>query len=132
MSAYFYKRGRGLFPADEDGARGLLKMGDGECVEVTIVRPRSLQWHKMYKAICQLIGENQDPRRDGDSVDYELRLLAGHYDVYKFDGKEMHVPKRIAFAKLSAEKWAELWPSLELAICQRFGSEYIEESRKRA
>lgn len=127
MSAWFYKKGNSLVPTDEEGRHGLEKLGDGECIEVTIVRPRSLQWHRMYFGICKLIGENQDPQRDADSIDYELRIRSGHYDVITIDGHEVRVPKRIAFAKLSAERWAALWPQFELAISTRFGNEYLAQ-----
>lgn len=130
MSAWFYKKGNALIPSDDDGRRGLDKMGDGECVEVTIVRPRSLQWHRMYFGICKLIGENQEPQRDADSIDYELRIRAGHFYVVPlagYDGIEIRVPKRIAFHKLSSQKWEALWPSIELAIRERFGETYLSQ-----
>ncbi len=127
MSAWFHKKGDALIPNDDAAKRGVARMGDGECVEVTIIRPRSLQWHRMYFGICGLIGQNQDPARDADSIDNELRILAGHYDVMYVQGHEVRVPKRIAFAKLSAEKWQALWPSLELAISTRFGNTYLSE-----
>ena len=118
----------------------------------------------MYFGICRNIGDNQDPRRDESSIDYELRILAGHYDkmylgknpAAKFlssilplvakvlppsmaiqlrelvtelaRGLEVRVPKRIAFHKLSADEWGALWPSLELAIRENFGEEYLRES----
>jgi len=117
----------GLVPTDEL-ARGILnRMGDGECAEIEIVRPRSVPWHRMYFGICRDIGFNQDPQRTEDSIDQELRVRAGHYDVIFVDGHEVRVPKRIAFSKLNADEWAELWPSLELAIREHFGEEYIRE-----
>ncbi len=135
LSAWFYMKGEVLVPADADALRGVRRLGEGECVEVSIVRPRSVQWHRMYYGICAEIGKNQEPRRDAESIDHELRILAGHYNVLQVEGHEgveIRTPKRIAFAKLSADKWAELWPSLDLAIRKRFGEGYIEEGRKRA
>lgn len=117
----------GLIPTDDQSRAVLSRMGDGECAEVELVRPRSLQWHRMYFGICREIGQNQDPQRDESSIDNELRVLAGHYDVMYVAGHEVRVPKRIAFAKLSGDEWAELWPSLELAIRERFGGEYLQE-----
>ena len=117
----------GLIPTDDQSRAVLSRMGDGECAEVELVRPRSLQWHRMYFGICREIGKNQDPQRDENSIDNELRVLAGHYDVMYVAGHEVRVPKRIAFAKLSGDEWAELWPSLELAICEHFGGEYLQE-----
>ena len=131
MKLWFCKVSRdgkvGLVPTDEL-ARGILnRMGDGECAEIEIVRPRSVPWHRMYFGICRDIGFNQDPQRTEDSIDQELRVRAGHYDVIFVDGHEVRVPKRIAFSKLNADEWAELWPSLELAIREHFGEEYIRE-----
>lgn len=127
MSAYFYKKRGALYPSDEEGARGLLKMGEGECVLVTIIRPRCVSWHRKYFGICSDIGANQDPPRDKDSIDHELRVLAGHYTVTYVEGFEIRSPKRIAFDKLSADAWEALWPSLEQAIAQKYGAEYLEQ-----
>lgn len=120
----------GLIPTDDESRAALGRMADGECAEVEIVRPRSLPWHRMYFGICREIGKNHDPVRDEASIDHELRVRAGHYDVMWVDGHEVRVPKRIAFAKLDGNQWAELWPSLEMAIREHFGEEYIRESEK--
>jgi hypothetical protein len=120
----------GLIPTDDESRAALGRMGDGECAEVELIRPRSLQWHRMYFGICRIIGQNQDPTRGEDSIDAELRVLAGHYDVLWVDGHEVRVPRRIAFAKLSGDQWAELWPSLEMAIREKYGEEYLRESAR--
>ena len=117
----------GLIATDDEGRTFLGKLGNGECVQVEIVRPRSLPMHRMYFGMCRAIGENQDPPRDEDSIDHELRILAGHYDVMYVQGHEVRIPKRIAFAKLTHDQWMKLWPSLEAAIIEHFGPEYIRE-----
>lgn len=117
----------GLIPTDDVSRTVLSRMGDGECAQVELVRSRSVQWHRMYFGICRAIGENQDPQRNEDSIDAELRIRAGHFDVLWIDDHEVRVPRRIAFAKLSGDEWAALWPSLELAIREHFGEEYIRE-----
>jgi len=174
MKIWLAKKGRGFLPTDEDSERVHARFGDGECAEFEVVRPRSLQWHRMYFGICREIGKNQEPMRDEGSIDAELRVRAGHFDVLivgKDDGleklaravdtvvttiranllgaerlakvldaiamalheraekNEVRVPKRIAFAKLDADQWADLWPSLELAIRETFGETYIEHGR---
>jgi hypothetical protein len=45
------------------------------------------------------------------------------------DGHEIRVPKTIRFAEMDADQWSELWPSIEQAVADRFGAEYIRESR---
>ena len=92
----------------------------------SVAVPRSLEAiSASIFGICRTIGENQDPQRSESSIDAELRIRAGHFDVLFIDGHECRVPRRIAFAQLSADEWAELWPSLELAICEHFGQEYL-------
>lgn len=132
MRFWFAKARRGtkvgLIPTDEESHALVAKMGDGECVEVKVVRPRSIQWHRMYFGICREIGQNQEPERDEDSIDAELRVLAGHFDVMYVGKHQVRIPKRIAFEKLSADEWAHLWLSLETAIRTRFGDEYLREA----
>lgn len=131
MNLWFHKVSRagksGLVADDEEGAALLRRMGDGECCQVKIVRPRSVQWNRMYFGICREIGQNQDPPRTESSIDYELRVRAGHFEVLWVDGQEVRFPKRIAFDQLTADEWSALWPSLELAIRENFGEEYIQE-----
>lgn len=119
------KHGRGFLPADEDGEALHKRMELGEYAEFKVILPRSVKWHKMYFGICTEIGQNQDPVRDKDSIDHELRIRAGHYEVIFVDGHEVRYPKRIAFDQLTADEWATLWPSLELAIREHFGESYI-------
>ena len=124
MSAWFYKKGNALVPEDPDS---LKRIKPGEAVRVSVTRPRHLRWFRRYWAICRDIGQNQDPERDEGSIDQELRIRSGHFEVLMMDGHEVRVPQRINFAKLSQQQWEELWPRMELAICERFGVEYLEE-----
>jgi hypothetical protein len=119
--------GKGLVPADEAAEKIISKMADGEAAVFEITRPRSVAWLRLYFGLCRLIGHNQDPPRAEDSIDTELRVLAGHYEVMLIEGHEVRVPKRIAFDRLTADEWAELWPSLEQAAAERFGDEYLME-----
>ena len=123
----------GLIPADEHAQSALEKLGEGECVEYEMRRVRSVPWHRRYFGICRAIGQNQDPPRDEDSIDHELRILAGHYEAMKLRDRksgelyDVLIPKRIAFHKLTADEWAALYPSLEQAGIERFGAEFWTE-----
>lgn len=128
MKILLAKHGRGFLAAEEEAEKLHREMGAGEVMMLEVIRIRSLPWHRMYFGICREIGLNQDPQRDEDSIDYELRIRAGHYDVMFVDGLEVRTPKRIAFKKLTYDQWAALWPSLELAIREHFGDTYIRAS----
>lgn len=130
MRVLLTRQTRGFMPADAEAVRLHDHMKDGEAMRFEAVKIRSLPWHNMYFGICSEIGENQDPERDEDSIDHELRVLAGHYWVMFVGDVEVRIPKRIAFKRLTADQWAKLWPSLELAIRERFGEEYLREDMR--
>lgn len=117
----------GLIPADNPSASLLARLEDGECAQFDMIRPRDPRMFRRWWAICALIGDNQEPRRDKKSVCNELKILAGHYDVLHIADTEYEVrtPKSIAFDKLSPEEWAELYPSLEKAGIEKYGAEYF-------
>jgi hypothetical protein len=119
-----------LVPTDEDSRDALRRIGDGECISVELLRSRSVRWNKMFWAVCREIGLNQDPQRTEKSICNELKIRAGHYEVLPVEGLpgvEVRMPKSIAFDNLTADEWEELWPSLELAIRERFGDGYLSE-----
>lgn len=124
MKHWFSRLGRNLIPADASSERLLLSLADGEGLLLSTIKLRSVHWHRMYFGCCREIGKNCDPQRDEDSIDGELRVLAGHFNVIPGDGFEIRVPKRIAFDKLTADEWAALWPSLDLAMQERFGFDF--------
>ena len=68
MKLWFHKVSRngnsGLMADDEAGRALLHRLGDGECIQIEATRLRSVQFNKLYWAICREIGENQDPQRD--------------------------------------------------------------------
>jgi hypothetical protein len=130
MRILLAKHGRGFMPADEEADDLHRRLGVGELAVVKVLRIRSLPWHRMYFGICRHIGKNQDPPRDENSIDKELRIRAGHYDVMQIhgvEGVEVRVPKHINFDSMEADKWAEYWKKAELAICEHYGPEYIRE-----
>lgn len=124
MRGWFAKVGDRLAPADSTAAEIVRKMQAGEALMMSVTKVRSLQWHRLYFGCCRAIGENCDPPRNEDSIDAELRIRAGHYDVIFVDGHEVRVPKRIAFDKLTADQWAALWPSLDQAMQEGFGFDF--------
>lgn len=124
MKHWFSRLGRNLIPADAAAERLITRMADGEGLVLSTIKVRSVHWHRMYFGCCREIGQNCDPPRDEESIDSELRVLAGHYTVMYVAGFEVRVPKRIAFDKLTAQEWAGLWTSLDLAMQERFGFDF--------
>lgn len=124
MTQWFFRKDDLLVPADERAQRFVRRLFQGEAVQVEVERSRSYKWHKLYVACCIGIGENCEPQRDWMSIDSELRVRAGHFDKIFVEDYEVRVPKRIAFDKLTADEWAELWPRLDLAMQEGFGFDH--------
>jgi hypothetical protein len=116
-----------LAPVDDEDCSVVRRLGAGEIAFFSMKRPRSVPMHRMYFGMCREIGKNQDPERSEWSIDQELRVRAGHFEVIFVDGKEVRMPDRIAFDKLTHDQWMALWPRLEVAIIERFGETYILE-----
>ena len=129
MKLWFARHGSALISTDAESERFIRKLEPGECAIFESTRPRSVQWNRLYWGLCRTIGQNQDPPRDESSIDLELRILSGHFEVYIVDGHEVRAPKTIRFAEMTADEWSALWPSLEQAIAERFGSTYIAEAQ---
>lgn len=127
MRLWLARRGKSLIPTDEIGEAWLKKLEPGECAEFEIRRPRSVQWNRMYWALCRSIGENQDPPRDEASIDAELRIRAGHFEIEIFAGLEVRIPKRIAFSEMDGDAWEKYFAKVEQVIIERFGIEYLRE-----
>lgn len=125
MRLWLARRGKSLIPTDEVGEAWVKRLQLGECAEFEVRRPRSVQWNRMYWGLCRCIGENQDPPRDEDSIDAELRIRAGHFEVILFDGLEVRVPKRIAFDKMDSDAWEGYWARVEQAVSETFGEHYL-------
>lgn len=119
-----HRKGDALYPADERAERYVRRLAEGEACEIEIERSRSYKWHKMYVQCCIDIGHNCDPSRDWQSIDAELRVRSGHFDLIFVDAHAVKIPKRIAFRLLTAEEWSELWPRLDLAMQEGFGFDH--------
>lgn len=121
---WFAWTGKFLVPFDAAAERYVNKLEPGEGLVMSVKKVRSIYWHNMYFACCREIGHNCDPERSEASIDPELRVRAGHFDVLFVAGHEVHVPKRIAFDEMDAHEWAALWPSLDLAMQEGFGFDF--------
>ncbi len=114
MSIWVERKNNSLVPCDEDGRSALLRLKEGRKVQIHIDRVRSPPWHRLYFKRCAVSGENMG--RSTDAVDAKTRMMAGHVELAgQWQGRDLFVPARIAFDKLSADKWASIWAGLEQA-----------------
>jgi hypothetical protein len=101
-------------PCDETALVALRKLKPQQKVKVHIDRVRSPEWHRLYFKRCAVIGENLGISTD--AVDAKTRMMAGHVELAgQWQGRDLLVPARIAFDKLSADGWSAIWLGLERA-----------------
>lgn len=114
MPEWFRRIGDTLMPCDETALAALRKLKDQQAVRLHIDRVRSPEWHRLYFKRCAVIGENLG--LSTDAVDAKTRMMAGHVELAgQWEGRDLLVPARIAFDKLSADGWNAIWLGLEKA-----------------
>lgn len=118
---WFCKKGLALLPADDKAVRAIRKLEEGEAVQLEMQRSRSVPHHRFFMKCCSVIGQNQDPIRTEHQIKEALKEAAGHVDTLRSpNGTVFTFPRSIAFAKLSADEWNDLWPSLDEAMRREF------------
>ncbi len=114
MPIWAQRKDRCLIPCDEEGMAAIMRLKEGHKVKIHIDRVRSPDWNRLYFKRCAVIGENLG--LSTDAVDAKTRMMAGHVELAgQWQGRDLFVPARLAFDKLSADKWASIWAGLEQA-----------------
>lgn len=77
---------QGLTAADDEAAKKLNRLGDGEIVEVSIKKLRSYRQMKYYRAMLQKVYDNLPEAFDGrypsvDNFHVEMKFLTGQVKV---------------------------------------------------
>lgn len=117
---WLVRKGLALVAGDEKALKAIKRLGEGELVQMMMERSRSPDWHRWFMAGCAAIAQNSDEPMTTHAAKELLKLKAGHFDPYEIHGEFLKVPKSIAFEKLTADEWAELWPSLDRAAREHF------------
>lgn len=126
MRIFLQKRLDGsLAPACETSERMARKLSPGEAAEFEWKsrNTRSVQWHRRYWALCNLIYANcETVTINGKDIELRsvehchliLKTLAGLYDaqVTLSDGTTAVIVKSIAFDNMTADEWELAWKKI--------------------
>ena len=123
MKKFFVRVGTALFGMDESAQKSILRLAEGECVELEMKRARSPQFNRLYWGACAEIGRRCEPERDQESISNEIKIRAGHYEVMKLEGIDaiIQVPKHINFRAMDADEWAAFFLKADQVMLQHFG-----------
>jgi hypothetical protein len=107
--AVFRKELGCLKPADEEAEKVLRGIKMGECVTVSVKRPRNLQMHRLFWKLMSVVYENQDHYRSTDEVCTAFKFACGHVDTLRTKRGDVLVPRSISFAKMDQVDFAEFF-----------------------
>lgn len=125
MKQWLFRKGDSLLAADEKALKAIRRLQPGEALLLMMERSRSPKWHRLFMGACSAIAQNSEPKLTTHAVKEALKLYAGHVEIVKDrKGQELMVPRSIAFEKLTADEWAEIWPSFDAAAREHFGFDF--------
>jgi len=75
----------------------LKKIKMNELVRVEVSRPRNVQQHNFYWALCRLVAMNHETLTNERMVDQAIKIRAGHVDLVRIGDDIVKIPRSIAF-----------------------------------
>ena len=83
-----------------------------------ITRPRNLQHHRKFFALCDLIARNTDKVDDVDDLVFRLKIATGHCRRHlKSDGTVLYEPRSISFASMDQTEFDAFYERCLDIIC---------------
>lgn len=105
--AFFRRTLSGLVPDDEAAQAALRGVKPGDVVAVEITRPRNLQHHRLYWAMCSKIGSAIDV--EPENVSDVLKLKTGHFVTVQTKSGPVQLPRSISFAKMDQAEFRKFF-----------------------
>lgn len=122
MKGYFHKcEGGHLAPDDQDTIELMqgIKTGDVLCMEYK--KPRNYKFLKKFRALVQLVFDNQDKYHNKEDLVVELKLQVGHYQEHiTLGGKVTYQPKSISFASMDELEFGVFYNKVVDVVLKHF------------
>jgi hypothetical protein len=110
-----------LEPRFDDGREALMRIKAGAELMVEFKQPRSIQHHRWFFALVNLVHANDPQSRTVEDLRSQITVAAGHYSHGILpDGTVVAVPKSIAFHKMDQAEFAAFADSAVRAVVQHF------------
>lgn len=101
MSEFLARKHLGkLEPVDEAGQEAMRNLRHGETIKITISRPRNVQHHRKFFALCSIVHANQEHYSSVEQVVAALKVATGHCDFVVTQKGWTAIPRSISFAKM--------------------------------
>ena len=120
MTSCILWKGLGMLkPGDEHGESVLASIPQGAWVKAAITRPRNLQHHRKFYALCSLIAQNTDKVDDVDDLVFRLKIATGHCRRHvKTDGTVLYEPRSISFASMDQTEFDAFYRKCLDIVCE--------------
>ena len=119
IELWFVKKLSALHPADDEAKEALAKIAQGECIAVSVRRPRNIHHHRKFFSMLQLVFENQEVYPTLEHLLTAVKISAGWYhDVpVRVNGKLCYLPKSISFASMDQVEFDRFYEQSIRAVC---------------
>lgn len=107
MKVFMVRTINGLLPDDERATEALRGIKIGQTVAVEVTRPRNIQHHRLYWAMCTKIGNALDVAPE--NISDVLKLRTGHFVVVHTKAGPVHLPRSISFAAMDQAAFREFF-----------------------
>lgn len=107
MKVFMVRTMNGLLPDDERATEALRGIKIGQTVAVEVTRPRNIQHHRLYWAMCSKIANAIDA--EPENISDVLKLRTGHFVVVQTKTGPVHLPRSISFAKMDQPAFREFF-----------------------
>lgn len=114
----FIRTVSGLQPADDSAREMLAGVPIGKMVTARVSRPRNLQHHRLYWALCSAIASSIGAQRE--NVSDVLKIRTGHVTIVQTKSERYRLPRSISFAKMSQDEFNTFFAECTRVICEEF------------
>jgi hypothetical protein len=114
----FIRQVNSLTPADECAREALTGIPIGSQVSVEVSRPRNIQHHRKYWALCSAIAKSIGAQPE--NVSDVLKLRSGHFVVVQTLKERIQLPRSIAFHKMDQAAFNKFFEECAQVICSEF------------
>ena len=108
-----------LAPVDDMGREVMDRVGTSGPVMVEIRKPRNVGHHRKFFALLSLIYQNQSRYKSVEELLDAMKVMLGHCIVMRLrNGREVAVPKSIAFHTMDQIAFDEFWERAVKLVCE--------------
>ena len=122
MKGYFHKCKGGFFaPDDQDTIELMQGIKTGDVLLFEYRKQRNYKFLKKFRALVQLVFDNQDKYQNKEDLVVELKLQVGHYEEHiTLGGKVTYQPKSISFASMDELEFGQFYNKVVDVVLKHF------------